>query len=206
MTTQLVLATLGMMAVGYLAGSIPFSFLVAKARGVNLRTVGSGNIGSSNVWRSLGFGAFLAALLGDLTKGLLPTLAAMYLVGLPPLAVVLVGVAAILGHTFPIFLGFKGGKAVATSGGVLLAVSPPLIAVALVVWAPTIALGRISSVASLAAAGSVALAAAVMLALGLIPLPYALLAWVAVSVIFYLHRENIQRLREGRENKLQKLF
>ncbi|KAB8143109.1 glycerol-3-phosphate 1-O-acyltransferase PlsY [Chloroflexia bacterium SDU3-3] len=206
MTTQLVLATLGMVAVGYLAGSIPFSFLVAKAHGVDLRTVGSGNIGGSNVWRSVGFSAFLMAVVGDLLKGTLPTLAAMYLLGLPPAAVVLVGVAAILGHTFPLFLGFKGGKAVATSGGVLVAISPLMIAIALAIWAVVFAVGRISSVASLAGAASVGITSVVMLAMGVLPLPYTLLSWVAVTVIFYLHRENIQRLREGRENKFQKLF
>lgn len=206
MTTQQLLLTLGMMLVGYLCGSIPFSFLVAKANGVDLRKVGSGNVGGSNVWRNVGFGAFLAAVAGDLLKGTLPTLAAIYLLGLPPGAVVLVGLAAILGHTFPLFLNFKGGKAVATSGGVLLAISPLAVAIGLAVWVVVFALARISSVASLSAALAVGIAGTVFYAQGMLALAYMILIWVAVALIFYLHRENIKRLIEGKENRFQKLF
>src|SRR5688572_29149282 len=110
--------TIVLMALAYLIGSVPFSYLVARANGVDLRNVGSGNIGGANVWRSCGFGPFVLATSGDIIKGMLPTLAALYLgslaelIGLrleplPPGAVILVGIAAILGHTFPLFLYFK---------------------------------------------------------------------------------------------------
>ncbi|HEU4322835.1 MAG TPA: glycerol-3-phosphate 1-O-acyltransferase PlsY [Roseiflexaceae bacterium] len=196
-----VMRTIALMAIAYLAGSIPFSFLVAKAWGVDLRTVGSGNIGGANVWRSCGFGAFLLAVAGDLGKGLLPTLAALHLAGLRPVEVILVGLCSILGHTFPVFLNFRGGKAVATSGGVLLAVAPLLMLIGLVAWALAFAVVRISSVGSLTAAAAVAIAAGVLLATGQLDLAYALFVWAVVALIVYLHRENIQRLRAGTENR-----
>ncbi len=206
MSTAQILMTLGLMVVGYLAGSIPFSFLVAKARGVDLRKVGSGNVGGSNVWRNVGFGAFLVAVTGDLLKGTLVTLAAIYLASLPPAAVVLVGIAAILGHTFSLFLSFKGGKAVATSGGVLLALSPLLVGIALVGWIITFAISRISSVASLTAAVIALVAAIIFYVNGSLPSAYTLFVAIAVMLIFYLHRENIKRIIEGKENRFSKLF
>ena len=132
MPTSTLLLAAGLMIVGYLAGSVPFSYLVARARGVDLRTVGSGNIGGANVWRACGFGPFVVAAALDMLKGMLPTLAALWLLPGQPGIAVLVGVAAILGHSYPLFLGFKGGKAVATSGGVLLAIMPVLVLVGVV--------------------------------------------------------------------------
>ncbi|GAB4193857.1 MAG: glycerol-3-phosphate 1-O-acyltransferase PlsY [Roseiflexaceae bacterium] len=196
-----VMRTIALMAMAYLAGSIPFSFLVAKAWGVDLRTVGSGNIGGANVWRNCGFGAFLMAVAGDLGKGLLPVLAALHVAGLGPVEVILVGVCSILGHTFPLFLNFRGGKAVATSGGVLLAVAPLLMLIGLVAWALAFAVVRISSVGSLTAAATVAVAAGVLLAVGQLDVVYAVFVWTVVALIVYLHRENIQRLRAGTENR-----
>ena len=200
MTTDEIVRAAALVGLGYLLGSVPFSFLVARACGVDLRTVGSGNIGGANVWRSCGFGPFLVAALCDIAKGFLPALAALRWAGLPPAGVILVGLAAILGHTFPLFLGFKGGKAVATSGGVLLAVAPLLVAIGLAGWVLAFAVSRISSVGSLAAAASVAVAGAVLFALGLLALPYAVFVWAVVALIVYLHRANIQRLRDGTEN------
>ena len=115
MSASNIVLTVVLMALAYLLGSVPFSYLVARANGVDLQQVGSGNVGGANVWRSCGFGPFIVAATCDILKGMLPTLAALHLAGLPPGAVMLVGVAAILGHTFSLFLKFKGGKAVATS-------------------------------------------------------------------------------------------
>ncbi len=115
MSASELISTALLIAAAYLAGSIPFSFLVARARGVDLRTVGSGNVGGANVWRSCGFGPFIVAAALDILKGTLPTLGALLLLPGRPIATVLVGLGAILGHTFPLFLKFKGGKAVATS-------------------------------------------------------------------------------------------
>ena len=205
MTTQQILLTIGLMIGGYILGSIPFSFLVAKSRGIDLRTVGSGNVGGSNVWRNVGFGPFLIAVAGDLLKGTLPTYLAMTM-QLPAYAVVLVGLAAILGHTFSLFLHFKGGKAVATSGGVLLAMSPLIVAIALAVWAIVFVTVRISSVASLSGALTAVIVATVAYAQGTLPLAYMAFVYIAVAVIFYLHRENIKKLSQGKENRFSKLF
>ena len=126
----------------YLIGSIPFSYLVARARGVDLRKVGSGNVGGANVWRACGFGPFVVAAALDILKGYLPTLAGLWLFPGQPTVVLVVGIAAILGHTFPIFLSFKGGKAVATSTGVLLAITPLLVPFGIGAWALAFAITR----------------------------------------------------------------
>ncbi|MCG8349076.1 MAG: glycerol-3-phosphate 1-O-acyltransferase PlsY [Chloroflexales bacterium] len=189
----------------YLLGSIPFSYLVARARGVDLRKVGSGNIGGANVWRSCGFGAFLVAVALDILKGAALPLVVIYILSLPPLVVILTGLAAVLGHTFSIFMGFKGGKAVATSGGVLLAVFPLGTLVGVIAWICAFALTRISSVGSLTAAGVVVPFALVMLVMGRLDLAYALFTCAVGILILYLHRANIQRLRAGTENRFQRL-
>ena len=205
MTSTELLYTAGMMVAAYLLGSVPFSFLVARARGVDLRTVGSGNIGGSNVWRTVGFGAFLVAVTGDILKGMVPALLAKDWLLLPPVAVVLVGMAAILGHTFPVYLRFKGGKAVATSGGVLLALKPLLLLIGLGVWILLFLTVRISSVASLVAVLVAAIAATVLYVLGDLPLAYTCFVWLAFVLIVWLHRDNIQRLRNGTENRFTRL-
>jgi acyl phosphate:glycerol-3-phosphate acyltransferase len=199
---QTVLLALG----SYLIGSVPFSYLVARACGVDLRKVGSGNIGGANVWRSCGFGPFLIAVLLDIAKGAAMPLVAIYGFGLSDLAVLLVGIGAVLGHTFSVFMRFKGGKAVATSGGVLLAVFPLVMLVGLVAWVVAFGITRISSVGSLSAAAVAMAFAAAMLALGQVPLAYATFTWLAAALIFFLHRENIQRLMQGKENRFQKLW
>src|ERR687883_157529 len=116
-----------LIVLGYLTGSIPFSFLVGKLRGVDLRKVGSGNTGASNVWRSCGFKWFVLALSLDVLKGFVPTALAYRVLHVDPLVTVLVGLAAMLGHVYPAFLRFKGGKAVATTGGVMFAIHPALL-------------------------------------------------------------------------------
>lgn len=206
MMTFSLVAVLILVILAYLLGSVPFSFLVARARGVDLRTVGSGNIGGANVWRAAGFGPFLIAVMLDMLKGMLPTLAALYWAGLPPALVVLVGAAAILGHTFPVFLRFRGGKAVATSGGILLALVPLLVLAGIVAWVLGFAATRMSSVGSLTAAVVVLFLGTGLLIGGYLPLAYAVFIWCAVGMIVYLHRGNIQRLRTGRENRFEKLF
>lgn len=196
---------LALVLLGYLAGSIPFSLLVARAWGADLRVAGSGNIGAANVWRTCGFTAFALAMSGDMLKGALPTVAA-HMLNLPPLAVVAVGAAAMLGHARSIFLGFRGGKAVATGGGALLAMAPLVALAGLATWGVIFGITRISSVASLAAAAACALVAAILVVLGMLPLAYALFVWGATVAIVLLHRSNIRRLRTGTENRFEKLF
>jgi acyl phosphate:glycerol-3-phosphate acyltransferase len=217
MSASQVLLTVGLMALAYLIGSVSFSYLVARANGVDLRKVGSGNVGGANVWRNCGFGPFLLAATGDILKGMLPTLAAlnisdvgrllgMPLERLPSGAVILVGVAAIIGHTFSLFLNFKGGKAVATSGGVLLAIFPLLIPIGLVAWVVAFLITRMSSVGSLAAAAVEMIAGTVLYLQGYLPLAYAVFIWAMVVFIVYLHRANIQRLIAGTENRFSRLL
>ncbi len=146
---------------------------------------------------------------------MLPTLAALYLsewVGilglrldpLPPGAVILVGIAAILGRTFPLFLSFKGGKAVATSGGVLLAIFPLLIPIGLIAWVVAFLITRMSSVGSLTAAAAEMIAGTALYIAGRLPLAYAIFIWVMAAFIIFLHRANIQRLLAGTENRFSR--
>jgi glycerol-3-phosphate acyltransferase PlsY len=198
--------TLLLAGLAYLAGSIPFSFLVARMRGVDLRETASGNLGAGNVWRECGFGAFLLALLLDIAKGALLPLVAIHRLRLPPLAVVLVGAGAMLGHARSIFMGFRGGKAVATTGGVLLAIFPRGIGAAALAWFGAVLVTRITSVGSLTAAAVAAVLALVEQGRGRLERVYAGFVCLAAAVVVVLHRGNIQRLREGRENRLKKFF
>ena len=196
-------------ALAYLYGSVPFGFLAAKwLRGVDIRKTGSGNIGATNAARALGFRFFPLIFLLDVSKGFLPTLAAVELVAgqgayAPHPLVVATGVAAILGHVFPLYLGFKGGKAVATSAGFFLAVAPYAVAVAAGVWGIVFALRRYVSLASIAAA--VALPVAVCLTH---PDPFGTGVFLTgMSVlggvfVIYLHRANMRRLLAGAENRV----
>lgn len=206
MSATTIVLTLGLMALAYLAGSVPFSYLVARANGVDLQRVGSGNVGGANVWRNCGFKPFVVAVVGDVLKGMLPTLTAMHVAHLPPGEVMLVGMAAILGHTFSIFLGFKGGKAVATSTGVLLAIFPLLIPFGLVAWLAAFLITRTSSVGSLTAAAVELILGTTFYLLGWLPLAYAVFIWLTGAFIVYLHRTNIRRLRAGTENRFNRLF
>ena len=210
-------------AAAYLLGSIPFGLLIAKAHGKDLRSIGSGNIGATNVARALGrkWAYFCFAL--DVLKGLVPMLAVLLL--LQPLSassqaetVILlwlwlaVGCAAILGHIFPVYLKFKGGKGVATSFGVALGVWPYYTisaAAAGIVWVVTVLIWRYVSLASIAAAITfpVVLFASVILipAWNLTTLwPLLIVATLIPLMVIIRHRENIKRLLTGTESKILK--
>ena len=189
----------GLCLFAYLVGSIPFSFLVAKSRGVDLRKVGSGNTGASNVWRNCGFPAFLVALALDMTKGFVPTWVAYRLVQVAPVPVLIVGVVAMLGHMLPIFLRFRGGKAVATAAGVLLALNPWLVLLAAVLWSAVYKLKGYPSLASMVSTFLTALAGTWMALTQNFPVAFAAFIWVALVVVVYMHRANIQRLLRGQE-------
>ena len=191
---------------GYLLGSIPASFLIARwGFGVDLRTVGSGNVGATNALRALGPKAGVPALLLDSLKGTAAVLLAGALAspGMPVGKLsfqMLCGVAAILGHTFTIFLGFKGGKGVATAAGVFGALAPLPLALTLVVFTAVVAATRYVS------AGSIAGALALPIFLQLVPVEgRGLLTGLAVPLalfIVYRHRENLRRLAAGTETRL----
>lgn len=190
----------------YLAGSAPFAYLVAKAvRGIDIREVGSGNVGATNVGRALGrrWGILVFAL--DVLKGFLPTLAAhlLHRESALPLGVALTGFAAVAGHNWPVFLKFKGGKGMATSCGVFLAVFPLGLLIAMGVWVATVAITRYVSVGSMVAA-----AALLISALFLRNRPFGegefltALAAVAAALSIVRHRSNIARLVQGTENRI----
>lgn len=188
-----------LIAAGYLAGSLPFGYwLVRLARGVDIRTVGSGNIGATNVWRLYGPRLGLPVMLLDIAKGLAPALAGTLIAG--SLAGVLAGAAAMLGHWRPLFLGFaKGGKMVATTGGAFLGVAPVVGGIGAGVWMVVFLLTRYASVASMAAACSLPVLAA---ALGE-EWPVIAFAAAAAAGVIVLHRANIRRLLAGTESRME---
>ncbi|MCL2831008.1 MAG: glycerol-3-phosphate 1-O-acyltransferase PlsY [Betaproteobacteria bacterium] len=185
-------------ALAYLIGSIPFAVLSSRAFGLSdPRSYGSGNPGATNVLRSGNKTAAALALLGDMAKGWLAVwLAQRY--GLGDVACGFVALAAFYGHLFPIFLGFKGGKGVATAAGVLLALSPLLGVSALGVWIAVLFVFRYSSLAALCAA--VASPVLVVLIHGAGPLLFFVML-IAVSLVFK-HRQNFFRLLRGEESRV----
>lgn len=194
MTDLLALIAAG--AGGYLLGSVPFGVVITRALGLGeLRRIGSGNIGATNVLRTGHRGAALATLLLDSGKGALAVLVARALAG--DTAAIIAGTAAFIGHLFPIWLGFRGGKGVATFLGTVLALHWPLGLAACGAWVLTAALTRISSLSALvAAAASVPLAA--LLGRGALVLPCLLMA----ALIILRHRPNIARIRAGTEPRI----
>jgi glycerol-3-phosphate acyltransferase PlsY len=182
---------------GYLAGSMPFGYwLVRVLKGVDIRKVGSGNIGASNVWRTFGPPYGLAAALLDILKAFVPALLATIFVG--SLAGVLAGGAAMLGHWRPLFLGFqRGGKMVATCGGAFLGVAPVVGGIGAGAWILAFLLFRYASIASIVAALSLPLTAVLLGE----PWPVIAFASVAALGIVLLHRANIARLRAGTESR-----
>ena len=191
--------------ISYLAGSIPTAFLAGKARGVDLRAHGSGNLGATNVARVLGTPTGVAVFVIDLLKGFLPVwILPRYVESMnPELWAVVFGAAAILGHVKPIFLGGKGGgKGVATASGVFLALAFVPLLIAQLVWALVFYFTRYVSLASLISAAFLPIA---ILTWWRDPASPVFLASLAVAVfVFWTHRANIGRLRRGEEHRFVK--
>lgn len=182
---------------GYLLGSIPFGLVVTYLGGAgDIRTVGSGNIGATNVLRTGRKGLALLTLIGDGGKGIAAVLLARHFLG--ETAAALAGGAAFLGHLFPVWLKFKGGKGVATFFGVMLSAAWPVGIMAALTWLAVAGLMRLSSLAALTA---VALAPAYALATDQPPAITGLALFMAV-LVFVRHRENIARLRAGTEPRI----
>lgn len=180
----------------YLLGSVNTAVLVARARGVDIYSEGSGNPGASNAYRTMGKGAAALVYLGDLAKGFVPALVGALLWSSPE--ALAVGLFAVVGHCYPVYYGFRGGKGVATAGGVLLAVAPLVVVALAATYAFLVGVTKISSVGSLSMAGLAIPAAAVAGVRG-----WALAWWVAtIALIVWRHRGNIARLLGGRENKV----
>jgi glycerol-3-phosphate acyltransferase PlsY len=196
----------------YLLGSVPFGVLVTRLfTGKDVRAVGSGNIGASNVARAAGKGAAIVTLLLDAAKASLPMLAALSWFGAQgpaaaDLAAVLVGAAAFAGHLFPLWLGFKGGKGVATALGVFLVLAPIAALLAVVTFGLVFALTRIPAIGSIAGTTVCAVGAIVHVARNHEGSWWSSpVSWAAIGialVIFLRHRANIERLLRGTENKV----
>jgi glycerol-3-phosphate acyltransferase PlsY len=187
---------IGALVVGYLFGSIPSGYLLAQAAGLgDVRKIGSGNIGATNVLRTGNKGLAALTLVLDALKGTVPAWFALHYLGLYP--AVLAGLGAFLGHLFPVWLGFKGGKGVATYLGVLLGLAWEGAVVFAVVWLLVAFITRFSSLAALVAAVAVPVA---LVFLGRMEL--AELFAVMSAIVFIKHRPNIERLVAGTESKI----
>lgn len=190
------------LAASYLLGAIPTSYLVARAaKGIDLRQVGSKNLGATNLYRSLGWRYAIPVALVDMAKGAVPVLVFGPRAGDGLLIPVLLGVAAVVGHVFSVFVNFKGGKGVATAAGLVLGIAPGATIVVLVVWLATVWVSGYVSLGSILAA--VVLPAAVYLLHPSLRGAIWLFLALAFFVVF-MHRANIQRLLAGTENRFGK--
>lgn len=205
METGLTTAILLAAALGYACGSIPFGLLLTRIAGMgDVRKIGSGNIGATNVLRTGNKGLAAATLLLDLAKGFVPVMLAGRLFAMPgamPEAAIgpvpVAALFAVLGHCFPVWLGFRGGKGVATNAGVSFGLAWPIGLAYALVWLGILGLTRISSLAGMSAVCAAAIVAALM---GYLPFVPAL-ALIAMLVL-WLHRANIRRLAAGTEPKV----
>ncbi|MDH4101035.1 MAG: glycerol-3-phosphate 1-O-acyltransferase PlsY [Nitrospirota bacterium] len=187
-----------LVVVAYLLGAVPFGLVFARAGGVDdLRQRGSGNIGATNVLRTAGKKAAVLTLLADALKGYLPVLAASKL-GFGEAVTAVTAFAALAGHIFPVYLGFKGGKGVATGLGVVLGFMPVVGLVVLVTWLAMAAVFRYSSLAALAACAGLPL-----FTFWLNPTqPAILFSLAAGGLILFRHTDNMKRLLSGKEKKI----
>jgi glycerol-3-phosphate acyltransferase PlsY len=188
---------LGLVVLGYLLGSCPWGYWVVRlVKHEDIRRVGSGNIGATNVWRAYGRWLGIPIVLLDVLKGFVPALLGVLYVS--PLAGIVAGAAAMLGHWRPIFLRFaKGGKMVATCGGVFFGVAFPVAISAGVVWLATFLIFRYASIASIVAG----IALPVFAAIWGYPLSVILFGVAAAAGIIFLHWGNLRRLRAGTESR-----
>lgn len=184
-------------ALGYLAGSVPFAFLLARRRGIDLRGVGSRNIGAANVLRTSGVAHALAAVGLDASKGAVAVLLAERLTA-GPATPVAAGLASIIGHIYPVWLGFRGGKGVATAAGVFAVLTPVAVALAGGVFVLAIWATRYISVGSLAAAVAMAVSAVATGGPGAVSVG----AVIAAFIIVHRHRTNLGRLVAGTERRI----
>lgn len=187
-----------LLPLAYLLGAFPSSYVAGRLKGIDLRQHGSGNLGATNAFRILGWRAAVPVMIGDVAKGWVPAALFPLWAGAEALEwPVAYGGAAILGHVYSVFMGFKGGKGVATSAGVFLALAPWAAMIGAIVWGVSVLLTRIVSVGSLLAA---------------LVFPVAVFAtneprmvfWVSVAVaafVIFVHRANVGRLLRGEENR-----
>ena len=183
-------------SLAFLLGSLPTGLLIAKVRGVNLKETGSGNIGATNVLRTTGKGPALLTLIGDSAKGAVAVLIARYF-GAGVFFEGVVGLCAVLGHNFSLFLKFRGGKGVATSLGVLTIYSPQTGLFTIIIWLMTVLITRYSSLGALVSFGLLPLSALVLDSREKIPVLFLM-----TLLIFVRHKDNIRRIIKGTEPRI----
>ena len=193
-----VLKEIILVGAAYLLGSIPTGLLLGKAFGVDIRNTGSGNIGATNVYRTLGKKVGIMTLAGDCLKGLIPVLVVKFL-GFSDGWVALTGLAAFLGHVYTIFLGFKGGKGVATALGVFLGVSPVAVLASLFVFLLVLWKWRFVSLASIMATVAMPIIVTLVEHKSLI----TVMAIIIATIIIHKHQDNIERLKAGTESRFK---
>jgi glycerol-3-phosphate acyltransferase PlsY len=184
-------------AFGYFVGSVPFAFLLAQRRGIDLRRVGSGNVGAANVLRASGVAQAVAAMCLDAAKGAVAVLIAQRLAD-GPATPVAAGLASVIGHIYPVWLRFRGGKGVATAAGVFLVLAPIAVAIASVVFALAVSVTRYISVGSIASAITLAVVASASEP----GAPLSVGAFVTALIILHRHRANLARLLAGTERRV----
>jgi len=186
--------------IAYLFGSIPFGYLIVHwQQGIDVRTTGSGSIGATNVMRNLGVMGFAATFLLDFGKGIAAVLLASRLTAANPVWIAAAAVGAILGHCFPVWLKFRGGKGVATAVGVFLALAPLEVGISLAIFAVIVAISRTISLGSIVSVGAFPL---LLYFLHHPPFPVVVGAVASAAIIIIQHRSNLRRLLAGTENKL----
>jgi glycerol-3-phosphate acyltransferase PlsY len=194
-----------LIVIAYLLGSVPFGYLIVKERsGVDLRSVGSGNVGATNVLRVAGKGPAVAVLLMDMAKGCFPVLLGRVL-DVAPEILAAVAVAAVLGHVFPLFLGFRGGKGVATAVGAFLALAPLAPATSIAVFVLLVVWKRYVSLGSVAAVATFPLWTLIYGRIGWMTVPWlevCVVGLITAVVVFIKHRANLQRIGEGTESRI----
>ncbi len=181
----------------YILGSIPFSFIFSRVLGgVDIRARGTGNVGATNVLRTLGIKIAAASLLGDLLKGVVAAWLGLYFGG--QVLAAICATVAVAGHCWPIFLGFRGGKGVATAAGVILLLMPPVFLILAAIFVIIIVISRYVSLGSVC----VACIWPVLALLTDQPWQYIVMSFVIVGMVVFRHRTNIERLRHGTEKKI----
>ena len=182
---------------GYVLGSVPTGILVGRAWGVDIRQVGSGNIGMANVLRSVGKKAAAVTMLGDMLKGLVPVVAAHLLTG-NEWVVAAVALAAVVGHCWPVFLRFKGGKGVATGAGTSIGLVPVVGLALFAFWWAVVLVSKYTSLGAIA----VMLVSPVVFLLSGQPAPYVLYTVIGGALVLWRHRENARALVKGTERRI----
>ena len=182
---------------GYILGSVPTGFLVGRARGVDVRRTGSGNIGMANVLRSVGKWPAIITMAGDMLKGFVPVFLARFLTE-NEWVIAAVALAALMGHCWPVFLGFKGGKAVATGAGTTIALAPVAGLALFAFWWGVVLVSRYTSLGAI----SVMLVSPIAFLVTGQPIPYVLYTVIGGSLVLWRHKENARALIKGTERKI----